>query len=251
MAITPRIVILTGLRAEANLLEGELTDRVDQQVAGKRFVFGSFADTPIALTWTGMGKVNAAMITMLALQHFQPQALIGTGIAGALHPDYVVGDVVLAERVTQYDYGELTAEGVQIRPTKNPLTNQPNPLFFPADPQLIQSATTQLAEIELLQLAEASAARLPRSHVGVLVTGDVFAPLLVNRQALRDQFGAQAIDMESAAMAQVCCVHGTPFLAIRGISDTDETAIAQIQTYAALAMQNALKVVANLLEHWR
>src|SRR5689334_1032219 len=104
MAITPQIVLLTGLRAEANLLEAELTQPVELLVAGKRFALGSFVDIPIALTWTGVGKVNAAMITMLALQHFQPQALIGTGIAGALHPDLVVGDVVLAEQVTQYDY---------------------------------------------------------------------------------------------------------------------------------------------------
>jgi adenosylhomocysteine nucleosidase len=251
MAMTPQIVILTGLRAEANLLQTELTQRVDQQVAGKRFVLGSFVDTPIALTWTGMGKVNAAMITMLALQHFQPQALIGVGIAGALHPDHVAGDVVLAERVTQYDYGEMTAEGVQIRPTKNPRTNEPNPLFFPGDPQLIQCATSQLAEIELLRLPASSAPRSPRIHVGVLVTGDVFAPLLVNRQTLREKFGAEAIDMESAAMAQVCWVQGIPFVAIRGISDTNDTALTQIQTYAALAMQNALKMVANLLEHRR
>ena len=249
--MTPPIVILTGLRAEANLLEAELTNSGEQQVAGKRFVLGSFADTPIALTWTGMGKVNAAMITMLALQQFQPQALIGTGIAGALHPDHVTGDVVLAERVTHYDYGELTAEGVQIRPTKNPRTNESNPLFFPADSQLIRSATTQLASIALMQLPESSASRPPRIHVGVIVTGDVFAPLVANRQRLHAQFGAQAIDMESAAMAQVCWVQAIPFLAIRGISDTSDMATTQIQTYAALAMHNAMKLVANLLRHRR
>src|SRR5688500_9887518 len=107
MAIAPQFMILTGLRAEADLLEAELTDPIDQQVAGKRFVLGTFAGTPIVLTWTGVGKVNAAMISMLAIQHFQPQALISTGIAGALNPDHVAGDVVLAERVAQYDYGEL------------------------------------------------------------------------------------------------------------------------------------------------
>ena len=251
MAITPQIIILTGLRAEADLLERELTHRVEQLVAGKRFVFGSFVDTPIAVTWTGMGKVNAAMITMLALQHFQPQALIATGIAGALHPDHLTGDVVLAERVIQYDYGELTAAGVQIRATKNPLTNEPNPLFFPADPQLIQCATTQLNKIKLLQLSESQALRSPRIHVGVLVTGDSFAPLLVNRRALHEEFSAEAIDMESAAMAQVCWVQRMPFLAIRGISDTNDMALTQIQTYATLAMQNAVKLVANLLQYWR
>jgi adenosylhomocysteine nucleosidase len=250
MAIAPQIMILTGLRAEADLLEAELTDYTDQQVAGKRFVLGSFAGTPIVLAWTGVGKVNAAMITMLAIQHFQPLALISTGIAGALNPDHVTGDVVLAERVAQYDYGELTAEGVQIRPTRNPHTNEPHPLFFPADPQLLACTTTKLDEIELRQLADASAPRPPQIHAGGLVTGDAFAPLLINRQILHKQFGAEAIDMESAAMAQVCWAQGIPFLAIRGISDTDDTAIAQIQIYAALAMQNALAVVAHMLGHW-
>jgi adenosylhomocysteine nucleosidase len=250
MAITPQIVLLTGMRAEANLLEAELAQGVEQLVAGKRFVLGSFADTPIALTWTGIGKVNAAMNTMLALQHFQPRAVISTGIAGALHPDHVTGDVVLAERVIQHDYGELTAEGIQVRPTRSPYTNQPNPLFFPADPQLIQCATNQIGEINLLQLPESSTARAPCIHVGTLVTGDAFAPLLVNRQVLHNQFAAEAIDMESGAMAQVCWVQGIPFLAIRGISDTDDKAISQIQMYAALAMRNAMKIVANLLRHW-
>lgn len=250
MVMAPQIVLLTGLRAEANLLEVELSQPVEQHLAGKRFVLGSFVDTPIVLTWTGMGKVNAAMITMLALQHFQPQALIATGIAGALHPDLVTGDVVIAQRVMQYDYGELTPEGVQPRPTKNPHTNELNPLCFPADPQLLRSATTRLADIGLRQLPEPSL-RQPRIHIGMLVTGDVFAPLLVNRQTLYDQFGAEAVDMESGAIAHVCWVQGIRYLAIRGISDTNDTALTQIQMYAALAVENALKIVTNTLEHWR
>jgi adenosylhomocysteine nucleosidase len=251
MPVTPQIMILTGLRVEAELLEAELAERAEQQVAGKRFVVGSLAGVAAGLAWTGVGKVNAAMITMLALQHFRPQALISTGIAGALHPDHVTGDVVVAERVAQYDYGELTAEGVQIRPTRSPFTNEAHPLFFIADPQLFACATNGLAEVELRQMAEAAASRPPRIQIGGLVTGDAFAPLLINRQMLHRQFGADAIDMESAAMAQVCWAQGTPFLAVRGISDTDDTAVAQIQIYAALAMQNALSVVAHVLRHWR
>jgi nucleoside phosphorylase len=106
------------------------------------------------------------------------------------------------------------------------------------------------AEQWATQAAVDRIARAIRNHEVWVAVEDVFAPLLVTRQALHQQFGAEAIDMESGAMAQVCWVQEVPFVAIRGISDTNDTAITQIQTYAALAMQNALKLVANLLAHW-
>lgn len=94
----PPIVILAAMRAEATLLEQDIGDAAEHVVAGKRFVTGQLGETLIALAWTGMGKGNAAMVTTLALHEFHPAAGVGTGIAGATNPEFVPGDVLIADR---------------------------------------------------------------------------------------------------------------------------------------------------------
>jgi adenosylhomocysteine nucleosidase len=247
--LEPRVVILAAMRAEADLLEGDVEQADEQHVMGKRFVLGTLAGTPIALTWTGMGKVNAAMVATLAIVHFRPTVVICTGIAGATNHELVPGDVVIAEKVAQYDFGAVTTDGFEIWSTWNPLTFEPNPVNFAADAQLLQQAAALTPHVPLAQASDARAARPPRIRQGVIVTGDLYAPLMPNRQRLREQFGADACDMESAAIAQVCWVQQIPCLVIRGISDTEEEATPQIKAYLALAVQNTARVVGALAPH--
>ena len=91
----PSVIILTGLRAECDMLEEVVDSKTEPIISEKRFLVGTFGETPIAFTWTGMGKVNAALIATLSIHHFQPDVIISAGIAGGLNPDIVIGDVVI------------------------------------------------------------------------------------------------------------------------------------------------------------
>lgn len=246
--VEPRVVILAAMRAEANLLESDVEQAEEQHAAGKRFVVGRLGGIPVALTWTGMGKVNAAMVATLAIVHFRPAVVICTGIAGATNPELVPGDVLIAEEVAQYDFGAVTADGFEVWETWNPLTFEPNPVHFAAAPQLLQQAAALAPQVTLAQVPDAKTERPPRIMQGVIVTGDLYAPLFTNRRRLREQFGSDACDMESAAIAQVCWVHHISCIVIRGISDTEEEAGLQIKAFLAVAVQNAARVVAALVQ---
>ena len=83
--------------------------------------------------------------------------------------------------------------------------------------------------------------RVPGIRVGRVLTRD---RLDGSDRTLRyNQYKADAIEMESGGIAQVCRDYEIPFIAIRGISDTDEDWGTQLQEYAGLAMRNVLRVV--------
>ena len=65
----------------------------------------------------------------------------------------------------------------------------------------------------------------PRVHAGKIITGDRFVATAAESRALRAELSeALAVDMESAAVAQVCHDYSVPFCAVRTISDRADDA---------------------------
>lgn len=241
------VLILVALLAEERLLQEVVHGTSERVIAGKRFVAGTLGGRRMMIGATGMGKVNAAAITMLGIQQVQPRAVIGTGIAGATDPNLLPGDVIVAEQVGHFDFGEQSEEGYVPWRTKGPLDFEPNPLFFPAADKLLGAAKGTATGSNLEQHPDFAERRPPAVVRGTLVTGDTFGPGAKNRRRLWEQYQAHACDMESAAISQVCWTYDILFLAIRGISDVEGGAMEQLKRYAALAMSNAVRVVQSVL----
>ena len=55
--------------------------------------------------------------------------------------------------------------------------------------------------------------------IGTIVSGDIFCTDVNMKNKIREECGADAIDMESASIAQVCYLDRKPFIIIRSISD--------------------------------
>lgn len=242
------VIVLVALLAEQRLLEEVVQEPSKRVIAGKRFVAGELGGKQMALTATGMGKVNAAAMTMLAIQQFQPRAIIGTGIAGATAPDLLPGDVIIAERVGHHDFGEQTEERFAPWPSKSPLDFESQPLFFPAADNLLRAAQRTVTSNALEGHPDFAQRRPPAVVRGTLVSGDTFGPTQANRRRLWEQYQAHACDMESAAISQICWTYNIPFLAVRGISDVEDGGMEQLMQFAALAMTNAIRVVQAALE---
>lgn len=56
--------------------------------------------------------------------------------------------------------------------------------------------------------------------IGTIATGDVFCNQIAMKEEVVKEFGADCIEMEGAAIAQVCILCEIPFIVIRSISDT-------------------------------
>ena len=236
----PPVALLGAMDAEVQPLLAALTDREAVNVLGIPCVTGKLDGRPVVVAATGIGKVNAAMTTALIVERFSPTAVIFTGVAGALDPGLQPGDVVIGENYVQHDLVNHTEEGAVPRRVRNPRDGVENPIRLEASPSLLALAR-QAAPGLLLERAETDpGARAPRVSFGTIVTGDSFVGAAAKKTALRDDFGAAAVEMEGAAVAQVSHQLGVPFLVVRGLSDrAGGQARAEAQRNLGVAARNA------------
>ena len=205
--------ILCATPEELAAVRGRLHLSAQPETHGPTQVWnGAFADQQVVLAQCGIGKVNAAAAATALLTLYEARALIFSGVAGGLHPELEVGTVLLADRLAIHDYGYV-AEG-RFTPTAYGVIPIGAPTLTEAVP-----VAAEVAE-NLERLATAVADRLPHPvRRGAVVTADYFLNCAATRQELHRAFGADAIDMESGAVAQVAAAWGVPLYVIRTLSD--------------------------------
>lgn len=242
-----RIAILGAMPEEIQLLESQMTHAHTKTIMGFQFKTGKLNGQEIVLSETGIGKVNAAMVTTLILKEFQPKSVIFTGIAGGISQDLKQGDIVIGSRLTYHDYGDLTNEGLSTNPTRNPITKERNPLYFPSDSGLVSLAIKASKDVTLQKMS--AEATQPNISVGTIVTGDTFVTSSTAVGHFQKTLQANATEMEGAAVAQVCFQQHVPFVVIRCISDkANEKASVDFETFKKIASDNSATLVKEILK---
>ena len=240
--------ILGAFEREVTLLEDRLEERQDRQIEGIRFAGGKLNGRKVVVAWTGVGKVNAAMTTTLLIEHFKPKHIIFTGIAGAVNPQLRPGDIVIAEKTAHHDMGTVWPEGLFVKGVKNRLDGMENPVFFPADEKLVECAQQAAERIDMRRVETVAGQRNPKIIKGVIVTGDSFIASTEKCAELRKKLEADAVEMEGAAVAQICYQRRIGHLVIRSISDSaDEGAVTDKQMFYILAAKNSSDLVAEMI----
>jgi adenosylhomocysteine nucleosidase len=187
-----------------------VSQRCSQELIAAVFVVGTIDGYDVVLASSGMGKVNAALVTTLLADRFGCRAVVFSGVAGGLDPRLAIGDIVVADFVIQHDAGVLEDERVRIyQPGYVPVINPTDRLGYPAGPGLLGRVKQQLAEISV-----------PGQIVyGTVLSGDQYLNCEATRERLRNELGGQAVEMEGGSVAQVCEAFGIPWLVIRALSD--------------------------------
>ena len=221
-------VAMIGIPQEIAPVEARLKPSTVTQIQGVIFTSGSIDGTPIVAARSGAGKVNAAFAATLLVDHFSPSAVIFTGTAGAIDTELNPGDVVIGTAVGYHDFGNITTDGFVRSPTRNVASGKLDPALFPADPGLLAAARRAAATLKT-QIRE-----------GVIVTGDAFLANPARRLELRRELNASAVEMEGAAVAQICARFGVPAIVIRSITDhADGGADNSYRRNVDLAARNA------------
>ncbi len=220
------IGIMSAMHEELAAVLAQMPDEQRVSVAGRDFWVGHWHGHAVVAVLSRIGKVAAATTATVLLERFQVDTLVFTGVAGGLGPDVRVGDVVVAAGCVQHD---MDASPLFPR-HEVPLYGRAR---FEAHADL--SAQLAVAARQVLQEAEKhlghdTAAEFqlnaPQVHQGLVLSGDRFVSTSAESHALRQAWPeALAVEMEGAAVAQVCHDYAVPFAAVRTISDrADDTA---------------------------
>jgi len=195
----------------------------EETCAGFRFYCGRLEGVPTVLVEGGMGKVNAGLVATLLSDRFGCRALVFSGVAGGVDPHLGIGDVVIAERLVQHDYGVLQSGRVEpYQPGHLPFFMPTEQLGYHPPQALLDRVRDALADMRLPPLSAAAAGgavRHPAIHFGTVLTGDSFLSCIDTRNRLFASLNGQAVEMEGAAVAQVAERFAIPCLVIRSLSD--------------------------------
>jgi adenosylhomocysteine nucleosidase len=192
---------------------------------------GRLEGTPVVLCKSGVGKVNAALCTQVLIDRFQVQAIVFTGVAGALDPKLEIGDIVVSTECQEHDV-DASALGF----AKGTIPYQ-EVSVYPADSKWIDWAVKAGETLEGVQVVQ-----------GKVLSGDQFISDLGKVKELREQMEGTCVEMEGAAVAHVAHLAGIPYVVIRSMSDrADHSADVNFAEFTQLAAKRSSEMVCRML----
>ncbi|WP_129731140.1 5'-methylthioadenosine/S-adenosylhomocysteine nucleosidase [Ectobacillus funiculus] len=197
-----KIAVIGAMEEEVRILREKLEQKRTETVAGCEFTIGALSGHEVILLKSGIGKVNAAMSTTILLERYRPEKVINTGSAGGFHHTLNVGDVVISTEVRHHDV-DVTVFNYEYGQVPG------MPAAFQADDALVALAERCMRSNDGVQVVK-----------GTIATGDSFMNDPQRVDFVRSKFNdLYAVEMEAAAVAQVCYQYSVPFVIIRALSD--------------------------------
>lgn len=215
------IGILGAMAQEIDEVKALLKDKTIVTIANREFVVGKIGDVRCVVAFSKWGKVSATITATLMVQEFGVTDLVFIGTAGALADGLRVGDIVVARRLVQHD---LDARPIIPR-FEVPLLNR---VYVSTDwhlTELAGKAVSNLLQKGVEYIVGEEAVKdfdlAPRLYYGDIASGDQFISSDEKRQEILGLLPeVLCVEMEGAAVAQVCLEFEVPFTVIRTISDS-------------------------------
>jgi len=224
------LAIISAMDVEMEQYLEHCTLRASTERAGLTIHEAHWRGHDLALVRSGVGKVNAALCTQLLIDRYDLDAVLCTGSAGALDPALDIGDVVIASDCVHHD---VLVDFMGLLRGQIPFTDH---RFFETHPVLRRHAL----EVGLTD---------HRVQAGRVLTGDTFVEDESQRRRLRAELDGACVEMEGAAVGQVCAVNDVPYLVVRAVSDhADGTSDLDFETFLEEAARSSSQIVLDLLD---
>lgn len=227
------IGIIGAMEIEVNDLVSRLENKESHLVSGITFYTGDLLGKRVAIARCGIGKVFAAICAEVMILKFAPKLLVNTGVGGALASGLNTGDIVVADKLCQYD--------MDTSPIGDPvgLVSGINRIWFETDEKAREILLSSAVELGL------------SASLGSIATGDRFVATRDLKNQIVENFGASACEMEGGAIAHVAFVNETPFIVVRAISDSaDGEASMDYPTFLGIAAKNSTALTLSLVEKY-
>ena len=197
------VAILGAMEEEVENIAAGLEDVTKNKVAGMEITEGYFCANSgklrkirVAAVVSGMGTVNAACAAQCLIDKYSPDAVILSGIAGNLNKNLHINDIVLGKTMKYLD------SDMRLIAQSAPFSEE-----FHADTHLLSLAEKVLDSRGINYVS------------GIIATGDRFIDDKEEAAKIREETGADAVEMEGAAICHAAARNGIPSLIIRVMSD--------------------------------
>ncbi len=192
------IGVLTAMSVEFRQVAAIMQDTQTICSGPQEFLVGTVGESTIVLLQCGIGKVNAASGVTNLIMKFRPDVVVSTGVAGGIDTGLDIMDIVVGKEVCYHD--------VYCGDNCDPGQVQGLPRLFNGDERLVGIATNLKADVHIVP--------------GLICTGDQFVTNYDELNVIKEKYPqGLAVDMESAAIAQVCHLWQVPWISFRIISD--------------------------------
>ncbi|MFV0142721.1 MULTISPECIES: 5'-methylthioadenosine/adenosylhomocysteine nucleosidase [Empedobacter] len=221
--MSERIIgIMGAIPQEINGVVNLLTNKQEHKIGRRSYFTGELNNQKVVVVYSRVGKVAASATVTTLILEFKVSELIFTGVAGGIHADVKIGDIVLGQSLIQHD---MNAQPL-FPAYEIPMLGK---AYFEADSSQLEVATTAILEILEEQhlhnvISEKDLDKFnihqPQLHVGLIGSGDLFFSTNTQKEKLQQNLPEiLCVEMEGAAVAQVCYEFDIPFIIIRTISD--------------------------------
>ncbi|OGT42863.1 MAG: 5'-methylthioadenosine/S-adenosylhomocysteine nucleosidase [Gammaproteobacteria bacterium RIFCSPHIGHO2_12_FULL_40_19] len=249
-----KIGIMGAMPQEVDSILSHMTDVNSIERGSRTYHVGKINSHDVVLVFSRWGKVASATTATSLITEFKIDQLIFTGVAGASSATLNIGDVVVSSQLYQHD---MDARPLMPR-HEIPLTGM---TFFKADAALVRKAhsaaqgvlSTLSQDIPSEELA-VFGVTAPKCVVGTIATGDQFIADPARTEAIMaEKPETMAVEMEGAAVAQVCNDYSVPFVVIRTISDKADhlSAIDFPKFIEKIARHYSERIVTSMLSEKR
>ena len=227
------IGIIGAMDVEVNGLVARLNNKTSETVSGITFYSGELLGKNVVIAKCGIGKVFAATCAEAMIIKYAPRLIVNTGVGGALAKGLSTGDIVIANKLCQYD--------MDTSPIGDPigLISGINKIWFECDARAVDILSLVASTLSL------------RARVGAIATGDRFVATKELKNEIVKNFGADACEMEGCAIAHVAFINNTPFVVVRAISDSaDGEASMDYPAFLEIAAKNSTSLTLALVRNY-
>ena len=189
--------IIFAMNEELNALKKYLKIEKINKIYELEFIEGYINNNYCVLVECGIGKVNAARCTQVLIDNYKLDYVFNIGVAGGVDSSLKVGDIVVGEKLVQHDF-DITA--------------------FEHEKGFVPNIGDKYIDTSVDMINISKKCSLPVKY-GIIASGDIFCTDINMSNKINKKFNALCVEMEGAAVAQVCYLCKIPFIIIRSISD--------------------------------
>ena len=209
--------------SEIRLIQAQIMRPKSGRLACFPFVTGELRGRRVVTAVTGVGVTNGAMVAALLVHSFRPTEVLVCGTGSRFNPRIRTGDTVISTKTIHHAAGSLTNRGMVYRKVRGPLAGQMTHWFYRPDSRLLNLARNAIAGYAAEPVTAEGESYQPKVVTGVITASDLFGVSDAKIADMKAKLKPDIMEMESAAIAQVCSQFGVPHIIFRAGSNRTQS----------------------------